>query len=56
MKETIINEFEKFLTENPYADSMELATHFFEFGIQYEKKNHKTLKEIEEELPPFYGN
>lgn len=48
-KDIIERELEKFNTENPYADSFELAQHFAEIGA-------KLYRESENALPTYYGN
>lgn len=37
-KEVIEQEMEIFINENPYADSYELAHHFFCFGMKFLEK------------------
>lgn len=48
-KSKIEAELEKFIAENPYADTFEIAEHFAEYGI-------KAAHEIDNDLPPYYGN
>lgn len=59
MTEKIEKEFEKFVKENPYADSLEIAKHFFLFGVKYEMdvqaKAKEMAKEFEKNSPPYYG-
>ena len=56
MKDYIQKEFEKFVNENPYADSMELAEHFFDLGIKKESEYFEKKKSLEANLPKYYGD
>lgn len=47
--------FDKFIKENPTADSLEIAKHFFELGRNYEVEYQKAQKELEDKLPKYYG-
>ena len=53
MKNIIETELEKFIAENPCADTMEIAEHFYNFGI---KNSYAEMRRRESELPPYYGN
>lgn len=56
MKDEIANELEKFVKENPTADTLEIVQHFCEFGRMLEREEIKARRKKEDELPPFYGN
>ena len=47
---------DNFYKENPNADSFELATYFFDLGKAYEKNRVATKKELEKEMPKYYGD
>ena len=48
-------EFDRFVRENPCADSIEIAAHFFNLGVEKERERVKEEKEREVKLPPYYG-
>jgi hypothetical protein len=48
-KKAIEAELDKFLTENPNADTFEIAEHFAIVGA-------RLAYETEQKLPPYYGN
>ena len=56
MKKQIEKEFEKFVRENPYADSIELAEHFFDLGLKMQSEYFAKKKIAERNLPRYYGD
>lgn len=48
-KQFVEEELEKFISENPYADTFEIAQHFLTLGIANQKR-------FEGQYPKYYGD
>lgn len=56
MRDFIQLELDKFIKENPYADTYDIALHFYNLSTEDAEKEAKARKEFVDNLPPYYGN
>lgn len=52
----ILDELQKFVSENPTCDSAEIAEHFYNLGRNARKKEEAEEKKKERSLPRYYGD